>query len=121
MACVKDNAKLVLDPSELRHSIDVQARVEVDDAFGGQTITWPTSHPGVWMSVEMLDGAEPVQHDQLAEVATHLFRCRFVDASGVTVKHRFLFRGELYNILSVDNVEFRDRVLEFHARRGVTQ
>lgn len=103
---------------DLRHQVLIQQQSLVDDGSGGQALTWPDFY-SAWSGIKQLSAGEMYQHERLETQATHKFTMRYDSRLKETM--RISFRGELYNIKGIDNVEFRDKWLIVIAKRGVVQ
>jgi SPP1 family predicted phage head-tail adaptor len=93
--------------------VTIEEKSVVRDAIGGETITW-SEYDVVWGSVEPLRGREFAEAERAgAEVTTRIV-IRF--RSGVVPEMRATEGGNTYDVLSVVNVEKRDREMELLCR-----
>jgi len=99
---------------EMRHRVAVQANTP-SNSFGVITNSWATIET-VYASVRTLSGREAEDASKPEGVYTHEFVMRYRDDLGnadtqMLNKYRLLFRGDQYDIRSVDNVDFRDNMM----------
>ncbi len=97
----------------LRHRVTIQEKTVTQDTFGAEVITW-SDVITLWAGVEPLRGRE---FDELrrtgAEVTTRIVT-RY--KSGVLPEMRATYNSHTYDILSVINLEERDREVHLMCR-----
>lgn len=91
-------AKQFPGAGQLRHRLNVQAATETRDSFGGVVLTWATIDT-VWGSLEAMPQTPAFVGDQVKAITTHRIILRFYD--GLTGKHRIMFEGRIFDILSL--------------------
>lgn len=97
----------------LRHRVAIQQKSVTRDSYGGETITWPGVIT-VWASVEPLRGDEFIEAQRAgARVDTRIVM-RY--QSGIVPEMRATEGSHTWDILSVINVEERDRELQLMCR-----
>lgn len=111
------NPWLGIEPGLLRHRVEIQRSVEVQDGFGTPIPSWSSLHENVKANVEPMSGQELFQARQLYAEVTHRIRARY--HSGITAKHRILWGTRVFDILAVLNLEERNLVLEIMAKEIV--
>lgn len=96
----------------MRHRIEVQQITEVQDAYGdtspaetGNT-AWTTAETR-WAAVEPLVGREYLKADAEGSKATHWVRMRAMPT--ITPKFRLKWGTRIFNIISAQNIDERDR------------
>lgn len=105
-----------MQAGDLRHRIEIQRiikRREADKSIRTEYRTIKT----VWAKVNGLYGREWWEARKYGAEGTVEFTIRYGAMKDLTVKDRILFRGTLYNIVSVDNTLFRDNFLKSKQRR----
>jgi SPP1 family predicted phage head-tail adaptor len=108
---------------DMRHTIVFQAENSTADGAGGFTAPWasPTDVATVRACVEPLRGFERLRSMQLENPVTHKITTRF--RTGLKPEHRIKFtnNGEtrFFNIVSIINIEERNRWIEIMAIQGV--
>jgi len=100
----------------LRQRVTIQEKVVTRNAYGEEVITW-ADVATVWGSVEPLRGDEFLEFARAgAEVSTRIvLRYR----SGIVPEMRVSYDGHTYDVLSVINVEERDKELQLMCRELV--
>ena len=103
----------------LRHRIAIEADSVTSDGGGGLDKPWatPTTVAKVWAAIQPLRGAERLKAQQLEESITHKITIRY--RTGISPSQRVNFKGRIFNIRSVINVEERNRWLELLCEEGV--
>jgi len=96
-------------PSDLRHRLVLEELDRVSDEGGGFTETWAAAAT-VWCDLRPLAGSETVEADRLAGTVTHEIALRYRD--GVAPAMRFRNAARVFHILSVINVDERNRWLK---------
>lgn len=84
----------------------IQARVEVADDFGGQTITW-TALGTYWAFIKPVSGREFVAADKLDSRVTHKVLIRHLSVLKETdagSKYRLMLDGMYFTIEYVENL-----------------
>jgi len=113
--CVK-----TLCSGEKRTLVTVERKALVSDGAGGQEQTWSVIATA-WGKVEMSNGGERFNQQQVDAIATHKFTFNWDDIAGILPQDRLVIGGEPYefNVRSIDNVQFRNILGIVHAERGV--
>ncbi len=102
----------------LRHRVELLASAIYEDDIGNQFTEWVTvARP--WAAVEPLSGREywaaaAVQAERTIKV---ILRYR----PGVTPAHRLVFKGRVFDIESVVNIEESNRWLELKCKERVDE
>ena len=96
-------------PSELRHRVTLEALAREGDEGGGFDETWDEVAE-LAADVRPVDGSETVEADRLAGSVTHQIALRY--RPGVVPAMRFQKAARVFHILSVINVDERDRRLK---------
>ena len=102
----------------MRHRIDIQQRSDSTDTFGQQIKIWKTVAT-VWAAVEPIltgDGlvypGQSIQYETMIQVVIRYM-------SGLTPKMRVMFNNRPLEILSVENVQERNRIIVMTCREGL--
>jgi len=101
---------------ELDKRIIIENSTEVDDGYGGKTISWAT-FATVWARVKPLKGFEKLRAMQIQSEVTHKITIRY--RSGITTGMRVNFNSRIFNIKSSININEDDQWLEIIAEEGV--
>lgn len=104
----------------LRRRIVLQSATETRASDGGVVRTW-SAYATVWASVEPLTGREYQNAAQQVSEVSHKVRLRYVPgATRVKSQHRILYNGRIFQIVSVANVEERNREMELMCKETAT-
>ena len=96
-------------PSELRHRLTLEQLERVSDEGGGFTETW-VEVATLSADLRPIGGSEAVEADRLAGRVSHEVSLRY--RPGVQPAMRFRKDARLFHILSVINVDERNRWLK---------
>lgn len=102
----------------LRHRITIQKKSATRDSYGAETISW-TTYLTVWAAIEPLRGREYMEARQVqADVDT---RIRMRAQSVYTIKPgmQVLFGARIFDIISVIEVEERNREVQLMCREQI--
>ena len=105
-----------LNPSQLRHRVQIVAPCDKPDAFGQPDVKWnPVTER--WARIRTLSERELAQSDDLASQVTHEITMRFPRGEGISIDEtmRVLYRSRTYKIQALNNIEERDVVLKILA------
>lgn len=100
----------------LRHRIRIQNKTVTQNEYGEEEATWNT-FVRAWASVEPLLGRQYLEARAQAQSVSHKVRMRYRD--GVTPEMRVLFKGRVFDIESVLNVQERGEELVLMCREMV--
>lgn len=100
----------------LRIPVTLQSQTRTADDGGGWTLVWAT-YATVQAHLRRKSGMEAFVQERLSEQPQ--LRCVIRYRSDVEPQHRALIDGKMYNIRSVDDVEFRRRWLDMTLEGGV--
>jgi SPP1 family predicted phage head-tail adaptor len=107
----------------LRHRIEVQVAVPVQDASGDEVVDWAaaTVLGTVWGAIEPIRGREATYAgDQiLAEMDTRITVRWSPLAAQITAGHRLVHQGTPFNVVSVAHVKLAQREVEILCRSGI--
>lgn len=92
----------------LRHRVRIEQPVDVRDTGGGFSRTWELLDV-VPASIESEDSGEPLDADALTSTQRHLVSMRY--RTGITPSMRVVHDSRTFKILSVVNVDQRNREL----------
>ncbi|NNG67340.1 phage head closure protein [Caldanaerobacter subterraneus] len=102
-----------MNPGLLRNRITLQKKVDLTDPDGFTTQQWQDIAT-VWAAAENLHGREYWEAAAIQAENTVKFTIRYRPDVDQTM--RILFKGKVYNILSVDNIKYRNEFIEIKAR-----
>lgn len=97
----------------LRHRVTIQSKTVTQNSYGEEVITW-TDVDTVWASIEPLRGREFEELRRAGADLTTRIVMRY--QAGIVPEMRATEGGHTYDILSVVNVEERDRELHLMCR-----
>jgi len=101
-----------MNPADLRHRVTLQRYTDTTDTDGFTTQQWQDVAT-VWAAVENLYGREYWEAAAVQAENTVKFTIRY--RAGIETSMRIAFRGKIYNIISVDNIKYRNEYLEIKA------
>ena len=93
---------------KLRHYIAIEQPVEVQDEQGGISRTW-AEMVHAWAEITALNASENTGQPQVRGMATHAIRTRYV--ASVSPEMRVVFRGRVFNITGVQDIDERGKVM----------
>jgi SPP1 family predicted phage head-tail adaptor len=99
----------------LRHRIAIERVTETRDTDGSAIETWST-YATVQASIEPISGREYFAAQSTQADLTHRIVMRYL--SGIIPKMRVKYRSRIFDILSVINVEERNRELQLMCRES---
>jgi SPP1 family predicted phage head-tail adaptor len=104
----------------LRHRVTIQQQTITPDGMGGGNETW-SNVATVWADVTTSQGnigmnMEAVVSDQTRTV--NMFRVRIRYRSGIGTNMRLLHRGRVLEVLSIANIDERNREMILLCREG---
>lgn len=107
-----------MQAGELRQRIEIQRLKKCIDEHGAtKTVYLPLKT--VWAKANGLYGREWWDAKEYGSENTVEFTIRYNAVKDLTVQDRILFRGQLYNIFSVDNVLFRGEFWKIKATADI--
>jgi SPP1 family predicted phage head-tail adaptor len=98
-----------------RHRIAIERVTETQDIDGSAIETWST-HATVQASIEPISGREYFSAQSTQADVTHCIGIRYL--SGIVPKMRVKFASRIFDILSVINVDERNRELQLMYRES---
>ncbi len=107
---------------ELRHRVRLQQRSEVQDAAGGQAISW-VDVADLWCQITPAGGKEAAAGGAVRGETTHNAKMRYHPQ--IVPKNRLLglgpatMAGRIFNITSANNVEERNREMDLVLSEGL--
>jgi SPP1 family predicted phage head-tail adaptor len=108
----------VIKAGDLRERVRLELLVDPDDGRGGQAESWALV-TDLWASVLPTGGRETLEGGALTGVQGWRVRIRW--RAGVSVRHRFVWRGRQLNIRSVEDPDGRRQELLAFCESGVAQ
>jgi SPP1 family predicted phage head-tail adaptor len=101
---------------KLRHRITIEETTETQDADGSVIENW-SAFATVQSSIEPISGREYFAAQTTQADMTHRINLRYV--AGVKPKMRVKFGSRIFDILSVINVNERNRELQLMCRESI--
>lgn len=98
---------------DLRHRITLQKYIETTDDEGFSTQQWQDIAT-VWASVENLYGREYWQAAAIQAENTVKFTIRY--RKDLSSDMRIKFQGQHYEIISIDNIKYKNEYIEIKAK-----
>lgn len=102
--------------AQFRHKVALQSRTTTVSALGEASHTWST-YAQAWASVEPLTGREYYENRATQGEVTHKVTMRY--RAGIGPEQRIVFRSRNLEIVSVRNIEERDRLLVLDCRESL--
>lgn len=102
---------------ELRRRVTIQQRAATQDTFGGQSTSWTDWQTNVPCAIQPLAGRELMAARAVNAETTHMIDMRYMP--GLTAAMRILYGTRVFNIVSVVNVEERNREHQIMASEGL--
>ena len=96
--------------------LSIEKRVEVQDDYGEAKPTW-TEVAKVYGSIYPVRGTERYMSMEKHATATHEINIRFTKT--ISAKHRIVYDGREFDILSVLNVAERNKQMKIIAKESV--
>lgn len=103
---------------KLRRLVTIQRRNATQDTFGQSIPDW-TDVLVCWASIEALSGRELVTAQAINAATTHEVVLRY--AQGISAAMRILYGTRAFEILSVLNIDERNRQLTLAVSEGLTR
>ena len=98
---------------KLGHRVELQASTPVQDGTGQPIDAWATVTGGtVWASIEPISGREFIAAGSFQSEVSHIVTLRWDSTITLTSKFRIKFGSRYFSIVSVRNVEERNRMWE---------
>lgn len=94
---------------KLRHKITIESKSNAQDAYGALVETWST-YATAWASIEPLTGREYFEQGKVSSEVTTRIRIRHI--SGVTNLMRVKFGTRIFTIVTVINIDERNKEYE---------
>lgn len=102
----------------LRHRLLIQAETTTPDDYGDRAKGW-TDVCTLWCDAQPTTGFEKESLGAPRGVQRFTFTTRYYP--GITAAHRCVFRGTIFDITSVVDVDSRRRTLEITAQAGLSR
>lgn len=101
-----------INPSELRHQVQIQSESSTPDSFGQPQPVWTTILTA-WASVETINEKELYQAGALTSQVTHTITIRY-PGSSVTIAPgmRVVYGSHTYKLQACNNVDERNILLK---------
>ena len=103
---------------KLRHPISIERKVSAPDGVGGVELTWE-SIIDLRAAIDPVSGNERFAAQRIEADVTHRLLFRWFD--GLRASDRINFKGRLFNIRLIRNLEEKNRIYEVTAVEGVGQ
>lgn len=99
----------MMNVGQLRHRVTIQQLTRVEDEGGGYAEVW-TEVATVWAAIKPLRGNERYEAQQVQSTLTHKVTIRYRE--GIKPQMRLTYKGRIFDIESVIDIEERHRWLE---------
>lgn len=108
----------MIQSGALRHRVDVEWDDSIQDANGSPDPHW-IAFGTFYASVEPIRGNEALRANQLLSEMDTRIRMRWSPLTDqITTKHRILFAGNTYSIISIAHLRFERQELELMCKSG---
>lgn len=103
----------------LNEKIMIQKSVIQTDAIGNRKSAWEDYY-SCFATIGVESGNEKLEAGQTTDGAAITFSVRYCNklVDIVSTSFRILFRGEIYNILSVDHMNWKKKSLKFRCEKA---
>ena len=101
-----------MNPGELRHRITFQKLTTTTNENGFEIEEW-TDVKTVWASITNLHGREYYEAAAVQAENTVKFTVRYI--KDLDTSMRILFKDKEYNITSIDNIKYENKLMEIKA------
>jgi SPP1 family predicted phage head-tail adaptor len=105
-----------MQSGKLRHKVLIESAAEAQDSFGEPDPTWSTFGTA-WAAIAPLTGREAVTAQQIDAQIDHKVTIRYL--AGVAPKMRVKFGSRIFNIISVANIDERNREIQLLVTESV--
>lgn len=109
--------RVSIDPGELRHQIKLQSLTQTSNRLG-ETDETPVLVSHVWAKIEPLTGRELFDSQQFGSDVSHKVTIRY--RAGVNAAMQILYGVRIFNIVSVLNLDERNRLLVLICKEKTT-
>ena len=101
-----------MEIGELRHRITFQKLTTTTNENGFEVEDWE-DYKIVWAAITNLHGREYFEAAAVQKENTVKFTIRYF--KGLDTSMRILFQGRQYNIISIDNIKYKNKYIEIKA------
>lgn len=101
-----------MEIGELRHRITFQKLTTTTNENGFEVEAWE-DYKTVWVAITNLHGREYFEAAAVQKENTVKFTIRYF--KGLDTSMRILFQGRQYNIISIDNIKYKNKYIEIKA------
>lgn len=101
-----------MEIGELRHRITFQKLTTTTNENGFEVETWE-NYKTVWAAITNLHGREYFEAAAVQKENTVKFTIRYFKDPDTSM--RILFQGRQYNIISIDNIKYKNKYIEIKA------
>lgn len=102
----------------LNKRITIQRSIDGDDEHGISREQW-IDLKNVWSAINNLHGKEYWEAKKYEAENTVEFIIRYLACKDLSVKDRIQYNGKLYNIISIDNVLYKNETLKIKAKEVI--
>ncbi len=100
----------------LRHRIQIQAKTETRDVYGGIIETWEVESRR-WASIVPLGARALFEAQQVDSRLTHIITIRH--HATISTQHRILYRSRIFLVQHTRNPDERDRMTEIRCMEQI--
>jgi len=107
-----------MNSGKLRHRLTIQTKTQAGDGYGEGSATLATVAT-VWGSIEPVRGTEFTNAQQVNAEMSHQIVLRYRSDLTVTPENQLNYASRTFEILSIRNINERDRTWEIDAKEVV--
>lgn len=108
----------MISSKDLRNRIVIKRKTESKNEDDFNVTSWQ-SHKTVWAKANSLFGKEYWDAKEYSAENTVIFTIRYKSCPDISIHDRIDFGGKLFNIKSIDNVQFRNIELRIKAEEVI--
>lgn len=101
-----------MDIGVLRHRVSIQKVILAKNDNGFEVEQWH-DYKTVWAAITNLQGREYYAAAAINAENTVKFKIRYTE--GIENSMRILFKDKTYNVISIDNIKYRNKYIEIKA------
>lgn len=107
-----------MNPARLNQKITIQRYLEYEDDYGISRQGW-VDVKETYCAISKLSGKEYWTAKQYSAENTVEITFRYGQCRDLSITDRLVHKGTLYNIISIDNVNYKNEVLKVKAQEVV--
>ena len=99
----------------MRHRVEIQSATGTSDGMGGRSRVFNTLDE-VWARITEKTGKEQLSRGKIIDAYSHVMVCRHTPS--LTTQARVKYGNRLFNVISVVNMDGRERYMEAVLEEG---